>query len=64
MLISALLQILLKRIAHEVDFGVGHGGVERQGEFVVADVLAFGGGVTVGDNFPVLVGEKFPVSCP
>jgi len=20
--------------------------------------------VTVGDNFPVLVGEKFPVSCP
>jgi len=41
---SALLQILLERVAHEVDFGIGHGGIERQGEFVVADVLAFGGG--------------------
>ena len=44
MLISALGQILLERVAHEVDFGIGHGGIERQGEFVVADVLAFGGG--------------------
>ena len=44
MLIPALLQILLERVAHEVDFGIGHGGIERQGEFVVADVLAFGGG--------------------
>ena len=41
---SALWQILLERITHEVDFGIGHGGIERQGEFVVADVLAFGGG--------------------
>ena len=52
-LIFAFRQILFERIADEVDFGVGHGGVKRQGEFVVADVLALGRGADL-----VFVGGK------
>lgn len=36
----ALWQILLKRITDEIHFLDGHGGIQRKGEFVVADVLA------------------------
>ena len=40
----AFRQIFFERITDKIDFSVGPGGIERQSEFVVADVLAFWSG--------------------